>query len=71
MELRNQHSGVSMQLSDAEDKITQHVKAKCWADPAQSETLSTWRRPLYGTWEISSVPEDGTSGRFMKGNTRR
>jgi hypothetical protein len=25
-------------------------------DLAWSETLCTWRRPLYGTWEISSVP---------------
>ena len=25
-------------------------------DLAQSETPCTWRRPLYGTWEISSVP---------------
>ncbi len=25
-------------------------------DLAQSETPCTWRRPLCGTWEISSVP---------------
>jgi hypothetical protein len=28
---------------------------------AQSETPCTWRRPLYGTWEISSV--SGMAGR--------
>jgi len=60
-----------MQLSDAEDNIAQPVKGQCWMSLAQSETLSTWRRPSYGTWEISSVPEIGISGRLKKGKTRR
>ena len=29
---------------------------ECEMDLAQSETPCTWRRPLYGTWEISLVP---------------
>ncbi len=29
---------------------------ECGMDLAQSETPCTWRRPLYGTWEISSLP---------------
>ena len=60
-----------MQLSDAEDNIVQCANGQCWTDLAQSETLSTWRRPSYGTWEISSVPEIGISGRLKKGKTRR
>ena len=60
-----------MLLSEAEDHTAVRAEGERAVDLAQSETLCTWRRPLYGTWEISSVPEDGTSGRFMKGNTRR
>jgi len=53
-----------MQLSDAEDNTDQYTKGKCWSDLAQSETLSTWKRPSTGTWEVSSVPAHGSSGRL-------
>ena len=39
-------------------------------DLAQSETSCTWRRPLYGTWEISLVPGPLCPGRFRKANGR-
>ena len=39
-------------------------------DLAQSETSCTWRRPLYGTWEISLVPDHLCSGRFRKADGR-
>ena len=29
---------------------------ECGVDLAQSKTPCTWRRPLYGTWEISFLP---------------
>jgi hypothetical protein len=38
-------------------------------DLAQSETPCTWRRPLCGTWEISSMPVPG-SGRLGKATSR-
>ena len=60
-----------MQLSDAEDNINQRIKGQCWLDLAQSETLSTWRRPSFGTWEISSVPALAVRDGYRKGKTRR
>ena len=44
-----------MLLSEAEDKIKLYANGKYRVDLTQSETLSTWRSPLHGTWEISSA----------------
>ena len=54
-----------------EGNIISRGMAMCGMDLAQSETPCTWRRPLYGTWEISFPARCGMPGRFMKGNTER
>jgi hypothetical protein len=45
-----------MFLTDAENNIHTGATGKSVCDLAQSETLSTWRRSLTGTWEISILP---------------
>ena len=45
-----------MQLRDAEGWYHFRRFGESGLDLARSETLSTWQRPLYGTWEISSAP---------------
>lgn len=47
---------VLMLLSEAEDNMNANVIGECVFDLAQSETLSTWRSSLTGTWEISMLP---------------
>ncbi len=49
-------SEVLMPFSWPEDNIIPRGMAMCGMDLAQSESLSPWRRPLYGTWESSFVP---------------
>lgn len=49
-------SEVLMLLSEAENDIASRVEGERVADLAQSETLSTWRCSLIGTWEISFMP---------------
>jgi hypothetical protein len=52
---RNFKFEVLMLLSEAEDRIWLYVFGEYSLDLAQSETLSTWRSPLRGTWEVSSL----------------
>jgi hypothetical protein len=37
---------------------------------AQSETLCTWRRSLFGTWEVSSMPGQYVPDRLGKARSR-
>jgi len=53
-----------MLLSEAEDYMATRAKGKRVVNLAQSETLSTWRSSLTGTWEISILPAQ--SGRLSK-----
>lgn len=47
---------VLMLLSEAEDNMNAYAMGEYVFDLAQSETLSTWRNSLTGTWEISMLP---------------
>ncbi|HEC96595.1 MAG TPA: hypothetical protein ENI58_00285 [Nitrospirae bacterium] len=55
-----------MLLSEAEDHIALRAKGKRAVDLAQSETLSTWRRSLTGTWDVSLTPGEVSPGRLAK-----
>lgn len=62
----NKTPGVSMLLSEAEDKNHDRAKGERSWCPAQSETPCTWRSFLYGTWEISSPSDVASSERAPK-----
>lgn len=47
---------VSMRLSEAEDHLGAGARGEPVSNLAPSQTLSTWRRSLTGTWEISRMP---------------
>jgi hypothetical protein len=55
-----------MLLSEAENYTATRADGERVADLAQSETLSTWRRSLTGTWEISFTPGQARPGRLAK-----
>ncbi len=48
-------SEVLIHFSDEKATSSLATDGEHGMDLAQSETPCTWRRPLYGTWEISSV----------------
>lgn len=58
-----------MLLSEAEDHGATGAMGEPGDHLAQSETLSTRRRSLYGTWETSGLPDVASSGRTRKGYT--
>jgi hypothetical protein len=62
IEPRNQESGMPMLLSKAEGHTGHGATRQSCSDPARSETLSTLGSLLYGSWEISSVPDACSSG---------
>ena len=49
-------SGVPIHFVDEKATSSHAQNGEHATDPAQSETPRTWRRPLYGTWEVSPVP---------------
>ena len=60
-----------MLLSEAEDNIATRAKGECVVNLAQSETLSTWRRSLTGTWEVSFTSGQVTPDRLAKARAAR
>ena len=64
-------SEVLMLLSEAEDYTATRAIGQRAVDLAQSETLSTWRRSLTGTWEISFTPGQVYPGRLAKARAVR
>ena len=49
-------SEVPIYFRDEKATSSHAQDGECEMALAQSETPCTWRRPLYGTWEISSAP---------------
>ena len=49
-------SEVPIYFADEKATSSHAFVGECEMDLAQSETPCTWRRPLHGTWEISSLP---------------
>lgn len=70
IEPRNQEFGMPTLLSEAEGDTEHGVNRKSCSDPARSEPLCMSGSLLYGSWEVSSVPEYGVSGGSGKANSR-
>ena len=49
-------SEVPIHFADEKATSSHATDGEYGMDLAQSETPCTWRRPLYGTWEISLAP---------------
>ncbi len=61
-------SGMSTPFPQAEDHTLKGATREPGGDPARSQTLSMSGNHLYRSWEISSAPDEGTSGGAGKGN---
>jgi RNA-directed DNA polymerase len=66
IEPRNQESGAPTLLSEAEGNTDQGVNRKPCDGPARSKTLHMPGSLLHGSWEISTVPGEHSSGRTGK-----
>jgi group II intron reverse transcriptase/maturase len=71
IEPRNQESGAPTLLSVAEGNTEQGANRKSCDGPARSETLHTSGSLLHGSWEVSIVPDEQSSGSTGKAHGRK